>query len=431
MKIARFFVLSVIFASALILAGIAPDMKASQTTGSTSETLIQSVSPQTISLTPGGPAVTVTMTGQALGNILAVQVIQQGKLAEGFIITLKPTSATTRAVEIKAAATAVPGDYQLRIILKAQKRDLPSSMAAIIVKAGATSKRSAQKAQSPAASPSAQTASAAAAASPSALLPKDKRVIRSSGFNSIASSVFNGAYFDAMSCGGKDSERKTTANVPNAYFKQEPLDRMEYKFTDGEKERSKGKRRYTYRRVEIRACVDGWRLSLKGASIEGGKFRVLLSFPQIQAIKTRVMEEDTEWVAYSKCWDWSDQFADEYIQDFRFSGGLDIYLTPVVENGNLTCHVADLRWAFYEPLTGWIGPGHFALPEVEEPKIIHYKDKMLEVIRQRVTAMFSDQAVRAKLSAALTQSVKSGDFAARTIIGVSGKGEEIEVTFQK
>lgn len=56
---------------------------------------------------------------------------------------------------------------------------------------------------------------------------------------------------------------------------------------------------------------------------------------------------------------------------------------------------------------------------------------MLEVIRQRVMAMFNDPAVRARLSAALTQSVKSGDFATRTIIGVSGKGEAIEVTFQK
>lgn len=71
------------------------------------------------------------------------------------------------------------------------------------------------------------------------------------------------------------------------------------------------------------------------------------------------------------------------------------------------------------------------MPEVEEPKIIHYKDRMLEVIRQRVMAMFNDPAVRARLSAALTQSVKSGDFATRTIIGVSGKGEAIEVTFQK
>lgn len=45
--------------------------------------------------------------------------------------------------------------------------------------------------------------------------------------------------------------------------------------------------------------------------------------------------------------------------------------------------------------------------------------------------MFGDKAMREKLPAALTQSGKTGDFAGRTIIGVSGKGEAIEVTFQK
>jgi hypothetical protein len=75
--------------------------------------------------------------------------------------------------------------------------------------------------------------------------------------------------------------------------------------------------------------------------------------------------------------------------------------------------------------------GHFALPEVEEPKIVHYKDRMLETVRQRIMAVFYDASVRAKLASALTQSVKTGDFAGRTIAAVLGKGDVVEVTFQK
>jgi hypothetical protein len=420
-----------LIASTLILAGEEPDRNGPQTADSTSQTLVQSVAPQTISLTPGGPGVTATMTGTGLGNIISVQVIQQGRTAEGFDITLAPSSASTRAFDIKAAGTAEPGEYQLRIILKAQKRDLPSSMASVIVKARDTRIRSVRKEKATAAGPPPKATSKPGQAAQSLLIPKDTRVIRSTGFHSIASSVFNGAYFNARSCGGRDSERKTTANVPNAYFKQESLDRMEYKFTDGEKDKSEGRRRYRIRRVEIRACVDSWNLEFHGASVEGGKLRVLFEFPKIQAIKTRAMQQDAEWGFFGDSWDWSDQDADNDIKDFRFSGGLEILLTPVVENGGLSYQLADMRWAFYEPLTGWVGPGHFCLPEVEEPKIIYYKDRVLEAIRQRVMAMFSDASVRARLSDALTQSVKSGDFAGRAIASVSGKDDIIEIIFQK
>jgi hypothetical protein len=70
------------------------------------------------------------------------------------------------------------------------------------------------------------------------------------------------------------------------------------------------------------------------------------------------------------------------------------------------------------------------LPEVEEPKIVYYKDRVLEVIRQRAMAMFSDASVRARLSEALAQRVKSGQFAGRTITEVSGTGDRISVTFK-
>jgi hypothetical protein len=417
----------------LVLAAGGPDKIPPQSLPSTSQIQVQSVAPQTINLTAGGPAMTVTMTGTGLGNIMDVQVIQQSKMVEGFVVTLAPTSGATRAFDIKATGAVSPGDYQLRLILKAQKRDLPWSLAKIIVGAIETRKKTAQRATTAAPPAAAQTTAYPAPAAAAALRSKDSRIIRSSAFNSIAMNVFQGAYFDAMSCGGRDSERKTTVSVPNAYFKQEPLDRLVYEFTDKEKERSVfDLPRFNLRRAEIRACVDGWRMTLNGASVREGKLCLTFQFSKISAIKTRAMEQNygVDFMWHNRG-DWSDKTADENIQDFRFSGGLEILLAPAVENGNISYQLEAARWAFYEPLTGWVGPGIFRLPEVEEPKIIHYKDRMLETIRQRIMAVFNDAAVRAKLASALTQNVKTGDFAGRTIIGVSGKGEAIEVTFQK
>jgi hypothetical protein len=241
--------------------------------------------------------------------------------------------------------------------------------------------------------------------------------------------VFQGAYFDATSCGGRDSERKTTANVPNAYFKQEPLDRLVYKYADAEVERSHGG---PFRGTELRGCVDDWKLTLHDGSIEAGRFKLVLNFAKIQAIKTRGMRQH-ESIGWWDSWDWADKEADEYLPDYRFSGGVEILLIPTVDMGGLSYRLAEARWEFYGPLTGWVPSAWESSfwKEVIEPKIVHYKDRILELIRQRIMAMFNDPSVRAKLSAALTQSVKSGDFAGRTIIGVTKKGEAIEVTFQK
>jgi hypothetical protein len=432
MKIVRIIGFCVLMVSTLHLAGKESARADFQSVAAKSQTSVQSVAPQTITLTAGGPGRTVTMAGTDLGFISAVQVVQQGRPAQGFEVELAPPASSNRAFEIKAASTANPGSYQLRIIIRAQRFDLSADVASVIVKAGESRLTSARKEKATPAAPPSQAASKPGQASRALLVPKDTRVIHSTGFNSTVSTVFTGAYFNASSCGGRDSERKTTANVPNAYFKQEPLDRLEYRFTDGEKDKSATRMdRAHIRRVEIRACVDSWELALNGALIEGGQFKILFKFPKIQVINTRAMQEKTSFGIYGDEWDWSDSFADSAIQDFRFSGGLNIFLAPVVENGNLSYRVADVRWEFYEPLTGWIGPGHFRLPEVEEPKIVYYKDRSLEIIRQRVMGMFSDEGVRARLSSALTQYIKSGDFAGRTIVGVSGTGDKIQVTFQQ
>jgi len=433
MKPAKFVCLWTLIALTVPLAGGAPAWSRIQGTAAESQTSIQSVAPQTITLTAGGPGVTVTMAGTSLGNITAVQVVQQGRPATGFEVRLSPSAGPTRAFDLKATGAVLPGDYRLRIIVRAQKWDLPAAVASVVVQEGASRSMGAKKQAATAVLPSKKAPEQAKVPKPARRSP-DIRFIRAPHFNTIASDVFKDAYFTADACGGRDSERKTTANVPNAYFKQEPLDRMEYRFTDGQKDRA-GSRRggYHIRRVEIRACVDAWRLAFDNASIENGKFKVAFKFGEIQVITVRAMEERTTFGVYGgdMTWDWSDQDADNAIQNFRFSGGLEILLAPAAENGNISYQLEAARWVFYEPLTGWVGPGAFRIPEVEEPKIVQYKDRIIELIRQRIIAMFNDASVRAKLASALTQHAKSGDFAGRTIASVMGRDDTVEVTFQK
>ena len=389
---------------------------------------VTSVTPQKAVLTQGGDTVIVEANGANLGVINSAQVLRAGNAVTEIEVTLDKSLPGTLKVSLKATPTApIANDYQLAVFDAGNKKllDVPTTVLAIEVVAPVQKAAVAQQATT-AGPPSKQAASKQSQASTSALRSSDSRTIRSGDFNSVASGVFKDAYFHASSCGGRDSERKTTASVPNAYFKQEPLDRMEYKFTDGEKDRSNDTYRVNDWRVAIRACVDSWKLIFYDASIEGERFKILFRFSEIQAIKTRAMEE----AGRIDRWDWSEQDADNAIQDFRFSGGLDIFLTPVVQNGSLSYSLADARWTFYEPLTGWIGPGYFRLPNVEEPKISYYKDTVLEVIRQRAMTMLSDASVRARLSEALTQRVKSGEFAGRTITEVSGTGDRISVTFK-
>jgi hypothetical protein len=428
MKASMCVVMCVLLASAFLLAGSEPTENRIQSAQVSSQTSVQAITPRTIALTAGGATVTATMTGTGLGNISAVQVVLQGRPAPGFEVKLAPPSSSARSFDIKALSSAEPGNYQVRIVIRAQSLVLPTGVAAVVVKAGAARPTSTRKEASTAVPPQPKVAPKKPPLPKSAAILSDSRAIRSADFSAVASSVLKDAYLNASACGGRDSERKTTANVPNAYFKQEPLDRLVYKFTDGEIEKTT---RGPFRSTEIRACVDSWRLVLYGASIEDGRFKVDFKFPEIQAIKTRRMEQHLD-LWWTDRWDWADEKADTNIPDYRLSGGLVIFLNPSIDNGSLSCRVADTRWEFHEPLCGWIGPQGFIPPQdFLATKIIYYKDRVLEIIRQRVQGMFADDRVRSRLAEALTLYVKSGNFAGRTIAGVSGSGDKIEVTFQK
>lgn len=405
---------------------------------------IQSVEPNPVVLIAGGHEVQATVSGSNLGQVTAVQAMDGGKPAGDFECKLGPASASTRVVNLKAKAEAKPGRYVLRIVTRSQRIDIPERTASIEVKAGsavaATTVTNKQTAQ---VSPSAgQSASRPKTTSRPALPEPTSRTLSSADLNSVAAQVFKGAYLRANACGGQDSERKTTINVPNAYFKQEPLSRMSYELTDGEKDRCHlGD---YYRRSKIRACVDQCDTASWAGSVEKGKFKVVITFSNILVIKTRSIDEDRG-AGLGVVWkdspgDWSDPKADENIPDYRLSGSLEVFLAPQAEGGALAYSAVDVRWSFYQPLTGWIRlPGGTHLPdqvnrfichEVEQPKILAYKDSVLETVRQRVLAVFSDGQVRVRLSDVLTRHVLSGRYADRTIAGVSGKGDKIEVAFQ-
>jgi hypothetical protein len=400
---------------------------------------IQSVKPNPVMLEAGGLVVTVTISGTNLDQITAIRVVEQGKLTTPFEAKLGPASAASRTVELKAKAEAAAGRYRLRIITPSQRIDIPEAVVSLEVRMGSAGPVTGRQKALPA--PAQPTTGPAAKASRSSAPPKPPtRRLSTANVGPLISEIFSGARLAAEACGGRDSERKTTVNVPNAFFKQEPLPRLDYELTEGEKNRCE---RGRYRRSKIRACVDDWNTKAWTGAVEAGKFKIALSFTSILVIRIRAIDEDLD-AGLGVSWkdspgDWSDPKADENMNDYRLSGTLDVFLTPALDSGVVTYSGIDVRWNFYEPLTGWVPypgtsgrntPHHTICREIEEPKYLNYKDSVLETIRQRIVALFSDGQVRARLSEALTQFVKSGDFADREIAEVTGKGESVSVQFR-
>jgi hypothetical protein len=362
-------------------------------------------------------------------------VIEQGKLIIDFEMSFGAVSAATRTVNLKAKVGAKLGTYQLRIIAGAQSIDIPTNVVTLEVRASPYPATAVKQEAVTTSQRLRQESAIPKTVTTPPLVKRQTLRLSSAGFNSIVSNVFKGAYFNGNACGGHDSERKTTVNVPNTFFKQEPLTRLQYGLTDGEKDRCK--RGNYYRRAKIRACIDQWSTAPWAGSIENGKLKISLSFTNLSilVIKTRAIDEDLDkglgisWV--DSPGDWADLRADENIQDYRLSGYLEVFLAPYGDSNGLSYSGVDVHWSFYEPLTGWVGPGRFICKELEEPKITDYKNSCIEIMRQRILALFSDNQIRARLTGALTQFAKSDSFANRIIAGVSGTGDKIEVVFKE
>ena len=396
---------------------------------------IQSAKPNPANLEAGGQAVTVTISGTSLGLITAIQVVTKGDVSTSFEVAMGSGSGSSRSFDLKAKADAPAGRYQLRIIASTQRVDLPESVASVEVQVGsAVRTTSRQKAAPAASSPAAKIGARAGAA----VNPKPPtRRLYSSDFQSVVSGVFSGAYLRAESCGGRDVNRKTTINVPNSYFREEPLARLDYALTEQEKKDSQAALKTPdgyddWRASKIRACVDDLRSRPWEGSIEQGRFKVSLTFQSLMIILTREIKEVKGLLGIG--WnddpnDWSDPRADEHCPNYRISGTIVILLTPVTDSAHLSYGDVDVRWSFYRELTGWTN-----LYGVRDPliasKVLAYKDSVLEILRQRTLALFSDGQVRARVSEALTRIVKSGEFADRAIAEVTGADEKIVVTFK-
>ena len=396
---------------------------------------IQSAKPNPAILKAGGPAVAVTISGTSLGLITAIQVVTKGEVSTSFDVGMGSGSGSSRSFNLKAKANAPAGRYQLRIIASAQRVDLPESVASVEVHVGsAVRTASRQKAPPATSSPAAKVGARAGAA----VNPKPPaRRLYSSDFRSVVSGVFSGAYLRAESCGGKDVNRKTTINVPNSYFREEPLARLDYALTEQEKKDSQAALKTPdgyddWRSSKIRACVDDLRSRPWNGSVGNGKFKVTLTPQSLMIIKTRSIKEakgllGIGWNDHPN--DWSDPQADENCPDYRISGEIVVLLTPVTDSVNLSYGDVDVRWSFYSTLTGWANRYGVTDPLIAS-KILTYKDSVLEILRQRTLAMFSDGQVRARVSEALTRIVKSGEFADRAIAEVTGTDEKIVVTFK-
>jgi hypothetical protein len=257
----------------------------------------------------------------------------------------------------------------------------------------------------------------------------NSRVLTGKEFNSIVSRAFRGAKYSANTCGGDYEYRKTTISIPNLYFKEEPLRRLHYELTKRQKERTERTQTESsiipsgniWRVSKIRACVDNWESYGWQGGIANGMFKIRIQFKRFSRILTRAMEEEKIYLLgiWHDLHPWSSSYGDEMIPDYAYERlRLDILLTPQVDNnGRLSYSKVNVRWHYDRDL-GFVGAGRTWLSEIEK-KIIDYKNKNMQVIRQRISNEFVDNKTRNYLARALTQHVKSGSFSNRTITNVS------------
>ena len=265
--------------------------------------------------------------------------------------------------------------------------------------------------------------------------------IGQSDFNSVISTGFKGAYFEANSCGGDSGGRKTSIYMPNLLGpREEGMDRLEYNLTSGQMDRTRtgppgpiGGRRKT----AIRACFLNWRSDEWLGSVENGKFTVILVMQtgtadvanryKVAVIEGRAMTQvqlppPTNWGDMYK---WGDQEVNDSLADYIFRYlRFKVVLTPVVSNGQISYGNVDAMWICDQqnfdaaPTMGFDG------------MITNYKDKWLEILRTRLIVALGDPNVKAKLSEKITEMFRAKHRAAgpiNIITGVIGAGNTVTV----
>jgi hypothetical protein len=262
---------------------------------------------------------------------------------------------------------------------------------------------------------------------PLLVVQQTTRNISSQEIESILSNVFHDAYITANACGGQYSLRYSSIHIPNLYDSgNQPLGRLHYEFSQGEKERSQDG---NSRCKMIRACVLDFKTTRWDSSISNSKIRILLQSNHF-IIKTRAINEIRSGLPRS--WnvldDWNDDIADENIPDFIYQKRLEVILSPQIIEDALSYGEVIVNW-FRAGDDAWMGTGKFLLQEVEEPMIKRYGDQSIELVRQRVLDCFQNSNVKRGITSAMTNYLLSGEYQGKSPKSISGRGTYITVNF--
>lgn len=393
---------------------------------------ITSVSEAKVQLRKVGSPAIIFVDGQLIDRLTSGRLIDaRGRPVNYRAVQVKvePVSRTKAKVTITLLSKVTPGTYKLQLLAAKEKGkqviDLPITRLKVEVKR-ASSRRAMQKLERD-------------------VYMREPVVIDRALFNSVVSEVFSGARFAANACGGRDAHRKTTTSIPNLLYKEDPLSRLYYELTDGEKERSEFYRKEKrlasdsiYRRSKIRVCVDNWGSQRWQGDIEKGKFRLRIPFDSGSVIKGRAI--DIQWTGFNwrEVRKWNTQSADDAFPNHYFDSlQLVVLLTLYVDTqGSISYKGVDVRW-FNK--SRWIFGAHtldskrhtrgdFVL-DILETKSEAYKNQKMEEMRQRVKSVFANTEVNDKVTESLTSKVRT-KYRIGAITGLEGRGSVITVKYQ-
>jgi len=411
--------------------------------------VVSSVSPDEITLLSGGDPQTVTISGSRLGYATSAQVILDGNVFSKISATLSRTWPNPSEVTLRAQSDCPVGEnYQLKLTGKTSSSNWTVSLDHLRIKVS-TPQAEALKLTKQAAKPAPQQRPRTKQLAPKYQALKDRpksRTIETSDLEKIVSSVFRGASYSANACGGEYANRKTKIQIGYYYNKEEAISRLDKNLPADVKQDTTHEAITMsgggdiIRDKRIRACVDNLTTHPWRGFVENGKFKVRMQFRSNIFIKTRIMMEKKTWTGgWDESWKWNEDDADINIPDYLIIACcLDVYLTPVVQNGVLSYSTVDVKWfwgedrGFYWP-EGALVSDPFATPyghPYEKAEILKYKDQVMNYLKQRIKIAFENNGVRNGLQHGLTNYMRTGEFSNRTIKEVTGRGNRITVTYK-
>jgi hypothetical protein len=407
---------------------------------------VSSVEPKEITLLRGGDEVSATISGSFLNYATSAHVVVDGNVVTQITAKLSQTWPNPSTVTFNAQSNCPAGtEYQLKLLGSASSSNWTVGLDKLRIKVSTSQAQlrmtTAQKTATPVTS----------APSTKQLAPRYEALkkplmatLGTDDLEKILTGAFSGASYSANACGGSYANRKTKIQISHYYNKEEPLPRLSIELPYEVKQATTREGGYrtpsgVLREARLRACVDGLTTYPWKGFVESGKFKVRMQFRSNLFIKTRVMQERKSGSGWKDDYDWNDASADKNIPDYFYIAlCLDLYLTPVVQNGVLTYGAVEVKWFWAEdrgysvPEGAWVqdpwDPPHGH--PYEKSEIDKYKQQVMDILSQRIKAAFENSNVRNGLQHGLTNYVKTGELAKLTIKSIAGSGGRITVTFE-